>query len=83
MTEEQLLEQAYPPTTPPPAEPVANPTFADWQKADGWIEAPYTKQLYGTRKVLGIDCEMVGHQSIDQRTGCSVLTQPVSVAVPD
>ena len=60
MTDEQLLEQAYPPTTPPPAEPIANPTFADWQRADGWIEAPYSKQPYGTRKVLGIDCEMVG-----------------------
>lgn len=70
MTGEQLLEQAYPPTTPQPSEPVAKPTFADWQRPDGWIEAPYTALGFGQRKVLGIDCEMVSfRQGYESRDG--------------
>jgi hypothetical protein len=38
-------------------------TWEDWQRPDGWIEAPYIESAPATADdqaiVLGIDCEMV------------------------
>lgn len=61
MSQELMIEHAYPIPTrlPYPTEASTSSTFDDWKVADGWIEAPWAKTGYGTRKVLGIDCEMV------------------------
>lgn len=55
-----MLEQAYPVPTSTNNQVIENSTFdKNWMRSDGWIEAPFLKLGYGTRKVLGIDCEMV------------------------
>jgi RNA exonuclease 1 len=61
LSPEQMAEQAYPLPSPIPSSPSESTSvsFEDWKRADGWIEAPWQKPGYGTRKVLGIDCEMV------------------------
>lgn len=59
-----MLDQAYP--TPSPLPEVLptdpNPVFelAHWQRADGWIEAPYQPGTPDApKRLLGVDCEMV------------------------
>ena len=57
-----MTEHAYPVPSPLPSPlPEKSETgFAAWKRADGWIEAPWQeKQAYGSKRVLGIDCEMV------------------------
>lgn len=63
-----MLEQAYPLPSPLPS-PLStdlNPAFSfeDWQRADGWIEAPYQPKKEGQLpRTLGLDCEMVRYSS--------------------
>ena len=62
MSEALMTEHAYPVPSPLPSPlPEKSATgFAAWRREDGWIEAPWQKkQAYGSKKVLGIDCEMV------------------------
>jgi RNA exonuclease 1 len=59
-----MADQAYPtPSALPDAlstDPNATFTFEDWQRADGWVEAPYlAERPDAPKRVLGIDCEMV------------------------
>lgn len=71
MSQELMTEHAYPVPTrvPNSTQSAPTPNFEDWQVADGWIEAPWIKAGYGTRKVLGIDCEMVSRYFTPPRRG--------------
>lgn len=78
MSHELLTEHAYPVPTRVAATAPEAPTFEDWKRDDGWIEAPWKKEGYGTKRVLGIDCEMVsllleGRRGELMRAGGAVL----------
>ena len=63
MTPEQMNEQAYPVPSRAPADgKLSNDDFDNWQRSDGWVEAPWQKPQSGHRTVLGLDCEMVRAQ---------------------
>lgn len=72
LTRDQMTEQAYPVPSPAPDSPINSPTFEDWKRPDGWIEAPYLKPNGGQRKVLGLDCEMVSGAASGHRLQGSV-----------
>lgn len=66
-----MADQAYPiPSALPDAlstDPNATFTFEDWQRADGWVEAPYlAERADAPKRVLGIDCEMVSARVLSQ-----------------
>ncbi|GAA5948990.1 hypothetical protein JCM21900_003164 [Sporobolomyces salmonicolor] len=78
LSREQMLEQAYPVpsplSSPLSTEPSTNLTFEDWQRPDGWVEAPYQPHQPGTiRKVLGLDCEMCLTEDGSELTRLSVV----------
>ncbi|GAA5902806.1 hypothetical protein JCM5296_002887 [Sporobolomyces johnsonii] len=78
LSREQMLEQAYPVpsplSSPLPTDPSPTFTFADWQRPDGWVEAPYQPLQPGTiRKVLGLDCEMCLTEDGSELTRLSVV----------
>lgn len=56
---ELMVEQAYPECLQQQSDPLDSPTFDDWKREDGWVEAPYVSPNDGPPVVLGIDCEMV------------------------
>ncbi|KAL8279273.1 hypothetical protein RQP46_008310 [Phenoliferia psychrophenolica] len=73
LTREQMTEQAYPVPSPLPDAPLDSPTFEDWTRPDGWIEAPFVKPGPGPRQVLGLDCEMCLTEDGSELTRLSVV----------
>ncbi|POY76031.1 hypothetical protein BMF94_0754 [Rhodotorula taiwanensis] len=78
LNSEQMLDQAYP--TPSPLPEVLptdpNPVFelAHWQRADGWIEAPYQPGTPDApKRLLGVDCEMCLTDEGSELTRVSVV----------
>ncbi|KAK4704396.1 RNA exonuclease, partial [Phenoliferia sp. Uapishka_3] len=73
LSHEQMTEQAYPVPSPIPSTIIDSPTFDDWKRPDGWIEAPYMKPTGGIRRVLGLDCEMCLTEDGSELTRLSVV----------
>ncbi|BGP05349.1 hypothetical protein JCM10049v2_001154 [Rhodotorula toruloides] len=72
-----MAEQAYPTPSPLPSplptEPNPSFSFEDWQKTDGWVEAPYQPEREGPKRVLGMDCEMCLTDDGSELTRLSVV----------
>ncbi|GEM09292.1 RNA exonuclease 1 [Rhodotorula toruloides] len=72
-----MAEQAYPTPSPLPSplptDPIPTLSFEDWQKADGWVEAPYQPEREGPKRVLGMDCEMCLTDDGSELTRLSVV----------
>ncbi|KAM0792932.1 hypothetical protein ACM66B_002691 [Microbotryomycetes sp. NB124-2] len=76
MTPEQLEEQSYPvPSRSPKDGERDNDDFDNWQRPDGWVEAPWKKQADGPRTVYGLDCEMCLTEDGSELARLSIVDQ--------